>query len=491
MSLLRGKRLAKMDTEASKFTASVENDAPLIDNVVKVNLAHVLTLYKAKFINLEQTSKLVAALKSIPRDLQLDVSLEDVHMNVESFVLKKTETAGAMINLGKSRNDQVSAALRMVARDYTLILIHEIIQTVEILIQKAKDNKYLLMPGYTHLQVAQPITVAHYLTCYAEALVRDGLRLKDLYSRINLSPMGSAALAGSTIPLDRDRIARLLGFDGLLKNTMDAVSARDFLLEFLFATMIIQIDLSRMAEDLIFYSTQESGYISIHDKFASTSSMMPQKKNAVVFEIIRAKAATMIGMLCSAASNLKGLPQAYNLDLQELNPLIWTAGNNVRDSLRLLGRMIRSLNFNEDELGRGSNIGYSIATDLAEMICVKGKIPFRDAHHIVGAAIGRSDKKLDYQNLRKMIIQEASSSGYSGVEKILPATYSAIDSVKNKQSYGSPNPVFVDPVVKELAKEVELLEAWLNEKHESLVRCAAQLEEEIQQLEKEVRKFGV
>jgi|BEDMetMinimDraft_2_1075160.scaffolds.fasta_scaffold00009_17 argininosuccinate lyase len=491
MSLLRGKRLAKMDIEALKFTASAEKDAPLIDSVVKINLAHVLTMYKAKLIDSEQALKIVTALKSIPKDFELDTTLEDVHMNVESFVLRKAKTAGGMINLGKSRNDQVSTALRMVARDYTLSLTHEIIQTVEILIQKARNHGLVLMPGYTHLQIAQPTTVAHYLTCYAEALVRDGQRLKDLYSRINLSPMGSAALAGSTLPLKRDVVARLLGFDGLLKNTMDAVSTRDFLLEFLSATMIIQINLSRMAEDIIFYSTQECRYVSIHDKFASTSSMMPQKKNAVVFEIVRAKAANMIGMLCAAASNLKGLPQAYNLDLQELNSMVWVAGDNVIDSLRLVGRIIKGLSFDENELSRGSNTGYSVATDLAEMICVRGKIPFRDAHHIVGAAIGKSNNNLEYRDLRKMIIQEAISLGYKGVEKLVPTTYDATESVKNKKSYGSPNPIFIDSILKDLTEDVGQLKMWLNKKYESLRKSATELEKELQQLEKEVRKTGV
>ncbi|MEM0117051.1 MAG: argininosuccinate lyase [Conexivisphaerales archaeon] len=492
MSLLRGKRLSKMDTDAANFTSSVDQDRPLLKHVVKINIAHVLSLYKSGIIGQKETFKLVAALQSIPDDLRLDSSLEDVHMNVESYVANSAGISGGLINLGKSRNDQVSTALRMVVREEILGILSEILLTVNTLVNVAKGELDRIMPGYTHLQIAQPTTLAHYLACYAQALIRDADRLKDVYGRTNLSPMGSAAFAGSTVPLNRKRVAELLGFDGLLTNSMDAVSARDFLLEFLSILAITQIDLSRMAEDMIFYSTQESSYLTIPDEFASTSSMMPQKRNAVVLETIRAKAASLIGMFCSAASNIKGLPQSYNLDLQELNSFAWTGGDTVKNSLKLVRNMISSIRFNAHKLAEGANYGYSIATDLAEIICIQAKVPFRDAHHIVGAATSRKEgKAFDYRSFRQAIVVEALSRGYKEVENVLPQKYDASESVKNKKSVGSPNPIHVEKMLNELTLISERLQTWLNQKHESLNQSELRIRNEVKELEKEVRNGGV
>lgn len=491
MNLLRGKRLKDMDKEASQFTSSAGKDSPLLEYVIKINLAHLLSLYSSGIIDSKRTFRLIEALRNIPKDLKLDTSLEDVHMNVEYYVLKYAGVDGGYLNLGKSRNDQVATTLRLTARRYTLQILEEICSMIGVLLHKIKGNLTTVMPGYTHLQPAQPTSLAHYFSCYAEAFLRDSRRFQDLYDRINLSPMGSAALAGTNVPIDRRKVADLLGFDEVLRNTMDAVSTRDFLLEFLSDSMIIQTGLSRMAEDLIFYSTQEAGYLSIPDELASTSSMMPQKKNPVVLEMIRAKAAALIGMLTCAGSNVKALPQSYNLDVQDANSLLWEAGDIVVKSIRLMAKMIMSSSFNEEKLMHGANLGYSYASDIAELICLEGMIPFREAHHIVGSAVSAlSEKTYNYKELKEAIILEAQSRGFEKIEDILPDHYDAVDCINNKRSLGSPNPIMMEKILIELKNELKDLRAWIRKKKMRIMSSERLLTIEIKKIEKEVRKAG-
>ncbi|MCX8191192.1 MAG: argininosuccinate lyase, partial [Nitrososphaerales archaeon] len=317
VDLLRGERLEEFAHEAIEYTSSVSHDEPLVKPVIMINQAHMVMLIECGLIKYEYGIKCLEALESIPHDLKLDPKLEDVHMNIESFVIKKVgEEIGGQLNLGKSRNDQVATAIRMVLREYVLDITSNLIALCKTIIQRSMEHLETIIPGYTHLQHAQPVTLAHHLLAYCEALIRDGYRLRDAYNRVNISPMGSAALATTNLKIDRELTASLLGFEGLVVNSIDAVSTRDFAVEVISDLSLLMTDLSRMAEELILWSTYEFGIVEIPDEYASTSSIMPQKKNAVVAEMIRSKTSTIYGDLIASLSILNSLPYSYNLDLQ-------------------------------------------------------------------------------------------------------------------------------------------------------------------------------
>lgn len=490
MTLLRGKRLSKMDPEAESFTSSVATDDPLLKPTIMINKAHVISLYLDGIISRDDASNILKSLSSIPDDFVLDPKLEDVHMNVESYVISKAGKSGGYLNLGKSRNDQVACALRILVREACIEIVTNSLKTAKSLLTTSEEFLEVVMPGFTHLQVAQPTTLAHYLTCYAEAIIRDSERFVDLYDRTNLSTMGASAFAGSTVPLNRKRVAELLGFEGLVHNTIDAVGSRDFLLEFLSAAMIMQLDLSRMAEDMIFYTSNEAGYISIPDGYASTSSVMPQKKNAVVFEMIRAKASSVIGFVTSAAANLKGLPQSYNLDMQELNRYILEASDIVKTSLRLTGSILSQVAIYPERMNYGASSGWSIATDMAEMLTMKERIPFRDSHYIVGAAVSAIGSDSNYAKFKKTIISEAEKKGYTLSKDSLPENYDALASINSKRSSGSPNPAHVRVIIDDLVLEIAKLEQWVEAKSKALNLSSKRLNDELNKIIEEVRNVG-
>ncbi|MDG6933450.1 MAG: argininosuccinate lyase [Nitrososphaerota archaeon] len=488
MSLLRGKRLGRMDSEAAAFTASVDRDRPLLEAVIAINAAHLVSLAKNGVVDPKDAASILSSLRSAPTDLEFDTSLEDVHMNVEQYVSKKAGEAGGFLNLGKSRNDQVCTALRIVTRSELLKVVDAILELVESLIDVAAENTEVRMPGYTHLQVAQPTTVAHHLLNYAGALLRDVQRLADCYKRVNLSPMGSAAFSGTTVPVDRDGVARLLGFDGIIENSMDAVSSRDFILEFLSGALLTQLDLSRMAEDLIFYSSQEASYVDQPDDLSSTSSIMPQKKNAVVLEIIRAKAGTILGLFTSAATIVKGLPQSYNLDLQEMNSYVWMASSDLIKSLKLMSKVVRKTKYRKDRLERGAASGFSVAAELAEYLTLKHNIPFRKAHHIVGAVASNLPSIYTFEDIKKMLVKEAKNQGVRLDLSKLPSSYDPSTSVRSKKSLGSPNPLHVKLMMNHMRKEMKDAAGWARQRALSIDRASSVLAKESNNIIKEVRK---
>jgi argininosuccinate lyase len=487
MSLLRGRRLARMDEEAANFTASVINDTPLLQPVININRAHIVSLAKTGVIRNSLAAVILQALDAASEGIALDTSVEDVHMSVESFISKSIGEPGGYLNLGKSRNDQVSAALRIVARQEIIRVLSAIIESVRSILSVASRNLTVEMPGYTHLQVAQPTTVAHYLCCYAECLLRDAERFKDVYKRTNLSPMGSAAFAGTTVPVDRNSVAELLGFEGLIENSMDAVSSRDFLLEFLSAAVITQLDLSRMAEDQIFFSSTGASYMKLPDEYSSTSSIMPQKKNAVVSEIVRAKAGVLVGMFTGSASILKGLNQSYNLDLQEMNSFLWRSSETLVSSLSLMSKLIRQVSFDRAALRKAANLGFGIAADLAEIISTRCGIPFRRAHHIVGATAARLRRDFSYATVRRSLIAEARAQRLELDESMLPEEYDAQHSITSKKSIGSPKPAHVRLSITHLNGEVRQLIEWTKKRESTLMRCAELLSSESGRIAKEVR----
>jgi len=383
--LLRGGRLLSSRIDVVEFTSSLKNDIRLLKHVININRAHIVMLIENKVIQAEYGSKILGALMGLEDKLTLKPGVEDIHMLVEEKVIESVGMdVGGNLNLAKSRNDQVATAIRMALREEIIGAMEKIISLQEALLELAEKNIDAIIPGYTHLQPAQPTTFAHYLLAQFDTLGRSLERLFDVYKRVNLCPMGAGALATTSFPISRERVAELLGFDGLIENSIDAVSSRDFLLETLAALTIMAVDLSRFAEDLILWASMEFNLIDLPDEFTSTSSIMPQKKNPEVLEVIRARMGSIIGEFTAASAILKGLPSTYNLDFQETTPKLWNAFRIMCESLYMLSELTRKIKVKEG-VAEKPFLSFLTATELANMLFREYGIPFRVSHKIVGA----------------------------------------------------------------------------------------------------------
>ena len=383
MSAFRLGRLAPQPLDVAKYISSVSHDVEIVEEVVKVNKAHVVMLAERGLISRREAAAILRALEAVEASKLMDEGLEDVHMNLERFVEEAVgrEVAGWM-HLAKSRNDQVAAAIRMRLRSKIIEAGMAAVALRRALLDQASRHSSTVMPGYTHLQRAQPVTLGLHLLAHHDALARDTERLKGCYARVNLSPMGAAALAGTSLPVDRRRVAELLGFEGLVENTVDAVSSRDFALEAMSAAALMMHSLSRLAEEVVLWSTPEFGFLEVADEYASTSSIMPQKKNPVVAEVARARAYRVFGDLASALSMLSSLPLSYNLDLQEATPLLWDAFEVLCSTLKAMEGLVATARFNPERMEEALSDGYSNATELANLLVSKG-LSFREAHGVV------------------------------------------------------------------------------------------------------------
>lgn len=383
---LRGGRLNSKRDDVAEFTSSIKDDAKLANAVIDINKAHVIMLAEQKIIKLQDAAKLLKALIT-KLNLKMDFFSEDVHMAVEEAVLQRVgPEVGGNLHIGKSRNDQVATAIRMELRKKLLNLMLSVVQMQESLAGTAEKHVETIILEYTHLQPAQPVTFAHYLLARFDQLNRDLQRLQNAYVRVNLCPLGAGALATTSFPINRERVAELLGFDGLAENSIDAVGSRDFILETLATLTITAIDLSQLAEDLLVWSSLDFGVLELPDEFTSTSSMMPQKKNAEVPEIIRARASHVLADFVAAATIMKAMPSTYNLDLQEVTPKLWDAVESVDKSLKMLAGLIPNLKVCSD-VSEKSLKSFVAATELANMLVRKHNVPFRSAHKIVGAVV--------------------------------------------------------------------------------------------------------
>ena len=415
--ILHAGRLGAFSQSAARYTSSIDIDHRLLPAVVAINMAHVLALSEKSMISRKDAAKLVNRLARVPKDLAMNYALEDVHMNVEDYVISKVgNDVGGMLNLGKSRNDQVATALRMELRNQLIAVGSAAISLQKSFLTQAAKNSAVFMPGYTHLQRGQPVTVGHHLLAHFDALDRDFARLVDCYLRTNQSPMGSGALASTGIPIDRKRVAHLLGFDSLTKNSLDAVSSRDFATEAIYVCTQIMIDMSRLAEEILIWTTKEFAFAEISDKHASTSSMMPQKKNAVVPEIFRAKTSQVLGDLVGSIGIMKSLPLSYNLDLQELTRNLWSAVDKTSDSLQMLSEIVNEMKFNNKTLEDATtDDDFLYATELADYLVVEFKLSFREAHNRVGALVRHCSKDLHLTSKQFRSLDEASLSKILGV----------------------------------------------------------------------------
>ncbi len=387
----------ELDAIAASFSASVDVDVRLWPQDIDGSIAHVRMLADQNILSKQDADKIVDGLERIRASIERgefdwDESKEDVHMNIEAALTTAIGDAGGRLHTGRSRNDQVATDMRLWTRQACADIVADIDALLEVLVDKADGHLDFLMPGYTHLQRAQPIRLAHHLMAWAEMLDRDRGRLLDAAKRMNESPLGSAALAGTTFPIDRDATAKALGFDHAMRNSLDAVSSRDFLLESVSALAICAVHLSRVAEELVLWSSQEFAFMQMSDAFTTGSSIMPQKKNPDMPELVRGKTGRVVGSLVNLLVMLKGLPLTYNRDLQEDKAPVFDAFDTVHDCLAVLSGAIGSAKFDKDRMAASLQAGFLDATEVADWLALRG-VPFRDAHHVSGKLVQRAARE--------------------------------------------------------------------------------------------------
>jgi argininosuccinate lyase len=385
------------DKAVDSFNASIHIDKKLFKEDIEGSVAYCKMLGKQGIISKDESATIIDALEEIAREIEkgslpFSESLEDIHTHIEDALVKRIGPVGEKLWTGRSRNDQAALDTRLYVRNSIIRIIALIRQFQASLIQLAEENQHLIIPGYTHLQRAQPVLLAHHLMAYYEMLKRDRSRYEEVLKRANVLPLGSSALAGTTFNIDTDFLAEELRMQGVTDNSMDAVSDRDFIVEFIFASSLLMMHLSRLCEELIIWTTQEFDFIEISDAFATGSSIMPQKKNPDVPELIRGKTGRVYGNLISLLTTMKGLPLTYNKDLQEDKEPLFDTRDTVESSLNILSRLLKELTFKEENIKRAVEQGYLAATDLADYLVNKG-VTFRKAHQLVGDMILSAQEK--------------------------------------------------------------------------------------------------
>jgi argininosuccinate lyase len=468
LKITRGGRLTGDLTEdVARLTSSAEHDPYISDAVVEINLAHVLSLVKGGCLSNEEGRWLASALNELlGKGLTVPPDMEDIHMVIEEEVTRKVgPDLGGKLHTGKSRNDQVATAVRMRLREFLIEILGEVNSLQATLSRKASGAVELVIPGFTHLQHAQPVTAGHYLLAYFDMFGRDFQRIRECFARVNLSPMGAAALAGTGFRVNRGLAASYLGFDGLVENTMDAVSSRDFAIETVSALSILMTHVSRISEEIVVWSSQEFGYLALPDDHSSTSSIMPQKKNPVTAEVLRAKSADVFGELTAMVGIMKALPLAYNLDMQEVTPHLWRACEVASLSLRVLTDLIDKMKFDEKRLRDAVMRDSSVATELADTLVREGGMTFRRAHQVVGgivkdlAAAGSSLTQQDPEKLAGMV------SAASGKGLPLDSIKAAVDPAMNvnvRSTTGGPSFAEVSRMLAERSRALSSQEAALS-----------------------------
>ena len=393
-----------------RFSASVHFDKALARYDIRGSIAHARMLASSGLIPPADADLLVAGLEQIESEIEagefpFDPALEDIHMNIESRLRERLGEVAGRLHTGRSRNDQIATDLALYLRDAARAARRGLLELREVLVARAEEHLDTVLPGYTHLQRAQPVRLAHHWLAFVEMFGRDAQRFRDLAGRLNTSPLGSGALAGSTLALDRNATAASLGFERPSANSMDAVASRDVAMEFLSASAIAMVHLSRLAEELVIWSTSEFGFVELADAYSTGSSLMPQKKNPDVPEIVRGKAGRAIGNLVSLLTTVKGLPLTYNRDLQEDKEPIFDSAATLRDSLEVMSGTLATLRVNVETMRNAAGDSMLLATDLAEILVQQG-VPFRDAHEAVGRIVRHCERKqLDLRDLSQEDLQ--------------------------------------------------------------------------------------
>ncbi len=477
--LRRGRFSAETSEDIISFTSSMDADKRIFDADIWVDRAHVIMLKEQGIISAVDCSAILSGLDKIQKDgiSALDNKYEDVHIALEARLIEIVgEDTGGRMHSGRSRNDEVAACIRLELREELLSLLEDVHALVATFLDVAGKHHETIMPGYTHTQHAQPTTLAHHLLAHANALLRDMERIKGAYARTNQNPLGAAAFASTGFHIERKRTTELLGFDSPIENSMDAVSTRDFMIESMSCFANIMTNLSRLAEELILWSASEFGFIELDDMYSSTSSIMPQKKNPDIAELMRAKAGTVHGTLASVLIICKSLPYSYNRDLQEATPHLWRAVDMTRSCVRMAQGMVGTMKVKKERMNEASCIGFTTATELADTIVRATGIPFRTAHHIVGSAAktGKAPTLSALDELSSKIIHERlSEKGLS--EKDVQQALDPMRNIRKRSVQGGPAPKETRrqraSITKKLAgieREVNLIQKKLGKAREKL-----------------------
>lgn len=453
MGIWSGRFSKELDSIASEYNSSIGVDHVMFREDIEGSKAHAKMLSECDIISKEDEELIINGLDEIKSDienkiLEIDMKAEDIHMFIETELTKRIGDAGKRLHTARSRNDQVVTDLRLYLRNLITEIESEIVMLCESIIAKSEQNIDSIMPGYTHLQAAQPVTFAHHLMAYCQMLIRDMSRFRDAKTRLNESPLGAGALATTVYNIDRHRTSELLGFNKPMLNSMDAVSDRDFVIETEYCASMTMMHLSRLSEELIIWSSQEFGYIELDDAFTTGSSIMPQKKNPDMAELTRGKTGTVIGITMGMITTMKGLPLAYNKDLQEDKKGVFEVIDILSKTLKVTRGMIDTLKVNSDTMKAKANNGYIVATDLADYLTEKG-MPFRDAYKIVGGIIKKaSEEKKNLEDYGIEMYREFSEV----FDTDLFEAISLEKSLSRRSVYGGPSPVAVKEQIEETKK---------------------------------------
>ncbi|MCB7303864.1 argininosuccinate lyase [Bariatricus massiliensis] len=457
MAQLWGGRFTKeTDKLVYNFNASISFDQRFYAQDIKGSIAHVMMLCKQGILTEEEKKEIIAGLEGILSDvesgkLEITDEYEDIHSFVEANLIERIGDTGKKLHTGRSRNDQVALDMKLYIRSEVRSLEGLVVDLLRELLTIMKGHVDTIMPGFTHLQKAQPITLAHHMGAYFEMFKRDHQRLKDIYKRMNTCPLGSGALAGTTYPLDRAYTAELLGFDGPTLNSMDSVSDRDYLIELLSAMSTIMMHLSRFSEEVIIWNSNEYRFVEIDDSYSTGSSIMPQKKNPDIAELVRGKTGRVYGALMSLLTTMKGIPLAYNKDMQEDKELVFDALDTTKGCLALFTGMMATMKFQTANMRASSEHGFTNATDAADYLVNHG-VPFRDAHGIVGRLVLYCIEK-------GIALDDMSMEEYKAISPVFEEDiYDAISMetcVEKRNTLGAPGPEAMKQVIDIYAKYLE------------------------------------
>lgn len=458
--LWNGRFSEKTDRMVENFTSSIDIDKRLYSYDIEGSIAHCRMLAKAAIISEADALALIEGLGLIKREIergefQFEKSLEDIHMHIETRLMEKVGKVAQKLHTARSRNDQVALDVRMYLRDETLSTVKRLVMLGEVIVSLAKKYIDVVLPGYTHLQRAQPVLLSHHFMAYYEMFSRDIDRFNDGLKRINVLPLGSAAVAGTTYPIDREYTAQLLDFPKISGNSIDAVSDRDFIIEFLSAASICMVHLSRMSEELILWSSSEFGFIELPDSFATGSSIMPQKKNPDVPELVRGKTGRVFGDLISLLTMMKAIPLSYNRDMQEDKTALFQTVDILKQCIEIYINMLPKLKINREIMEQATAKGFLNATDMADYL-VAGGMPFRQAHACVGEAVAYAlSKKKELHELTLKELKSFSSHFKKDIFKILTTD----QMINRRKSIGGTALECVKAAIKQAEKE--LSKKWL------------------------------
>ena len=455
--LWAGRTDGQTDRLADDFNSSIGFDCRMYRQDITGSMAHAAMLGRQGIIEEHEAEKIINGLKTILSEIEGDgvefsLDNEDIHMNIEAMLTQRIGDAGKRLHTARSRNDQVAVDTRLYVKEEIPVLIGKVLDLERVLVKKAKAHLDTVMPGYTHLQRAQPTTFAHYMMAYANMFKRDVTRLEDCLERLDECPLGAGALATSTYPVDRFATAQALGFKKPTDNSMDSVSDRDYVIELLSALSILMMHLSRFSEEIILWCSWEFKFVDLDDAYSTGSSIMPQKKNPDVAEIMRGKVGRVYGDLTAMLTILKGLPLTYNRDLQEDKEPFLDADHSLSTSLELMAGMMKALRFDEVRMARALTAGFLNATELADYLVTKG-IPFREAHHITGSAVALAEGK----NLSLEALPLDALQGLC--DRIGPDVFDVLEyraAVARRNAPGGTGPLSV-------ARQLEKMKAWLHE----------------------------